>query len=450
MNETTIVIEPTAISAEMDAVASKLDRIAVQREARLKATKGRFNLFTVLLDINDEVRLHTRYLAHLLDPEDYAESHGSQHDCGAAFLEAFLNELGKGVQDHNNKTELLQFLKNINPGKAKVSSEFHTGGKGIIDLLIECEGWAVAIENKIRAAEGYNQIRDYADYLDAKHHGKWVLLYLTLDGKEAKTAYGRPYYRISYKDTILSWLEECSRQTHAFVNINQALQQYSEVVRDLTGMKKEQDMSQIIDVVRKHPRIIKDLKDINVAVEFLKDEMRNALLDKIAKALTELNGQYELRQEAVNANWAIHRCGNLLETKGCNMVLRFGDPHPYLWIAVVRANGKQWPEKATLTNLCNALEAAFPQVLQGVEGNRRVNSNDNFPGGWCYFPDSELSNAGLSDLLGKQVSNPDAISGIAKQIAQDIVTFVQVVDSAWSTEAGGSAREATRKNGPVS
>jgi hypothetical protein len=398
----------------------------------LKATKGRFNLFTVLLEINDEVRLHTRYLAHLLDPEDH-EFPGPQHDCGALFLNAFLNELAKGVVDHTGKTIVLQQLKNIDPTKVKVTPEFHTGCKGHIDLLIQCGRWALAIETKIDAAEQPNQIGDYADYLETVYPGHWILLYLTRDGKEATTAKGRPYYRISYKNTILPWLEECSRETYAYVNINQALQQYTQVVRELTGVKKEQDMSPIINVVRKHPSVIRDLDDIIQAAKELKEEMRTQFVVEISKALTRREGHYDLMLPPVNQSWVIHRHGSPVAINKCNVFLKCDDPCPYFWIAVWPTNENEWPSEVELTSLCDALKKEFPQDLQGVELNKRVSRNGSFRGGWCYLPAPKLSNAGLSDLLLKQASNAGDITSTANQIAEDIVSFIRVIEKTWST-----------------
>lgn len=439
----TSLTESSDLGCCIDAVVWKLDKLEHERQARLKATKGRFNIFTVLLKQDDEVRLHTRFLAHLLNPNCLlggTDALGPQHDCGDVFLRAFLNELVMGPMPDTDKGLLRSNLVGIDTTRVKVHKEFHTDGKGNIDILMDCPGWGgIAIENKIYAKEQPNQIRDYASFLQTRYPDNRVLLYLTLDGKEACTHEGCTYYCISYQDTILRWLEECLKATYAYVNINQTLQQYRDIVLNLTGRKKEQDMSAIADVIRTHPRIIKHLSVIGPAVEHIRDDVREDFLAAISQALHQQEEQYTpLVSVPANDAWIIQRCGNPVNARGCNVVLKYGDPDQpihHFWVTVQPVNGpasgQGWPDDAALCNLIAALKGAFPQGLQGVEDNQRVSSSTYFRAGWCYLPLPDLSDAGLADLLAKQASDNHTIREIADTIAKDIIAFVRVVQTTW-------------------
>jgi len=267
-------------------VAQQMTLVQAQHDEHLRATKGRFNLFTVLLNEGDETRLHSRYLAYLLDPS-------GKHDCGSLFLTLFLEVLRKcGVQTHEDAArEKLECLKGevcFASEKASVQPEVVVP-EGRLDILIECPTWgAIAIENKIWAGEGNEQLLRYSTYLKRQYaHRAHVLLYLTLDGKTSTSAHGEKYYRISYKDHILPWLEECLRATYQHVNINQALQQYKNVVCKLVGHPtlETEYMEKMKDVVRANSDIVANWSTLSEAVGQLREEYRNKLLGELKEQL---------------------------------------------------------------------------------------------------------------------------------------------------------------------
>ena len=155
-----------------------------------------------------------------------------------------------------------------------------------MDIVIKADGWgAIVIENKINAEEQPKQIETYADYL--KKYNKFVLLYLTLDGQASKEAgvFEGNYRRISYKDHILPWLDKCLRETYQFVNINQALQQYRQVVQQVTGgitLEKE-FMEKVKELVKQHPAIIKHYQNIGNAIEELRNNAYSNYWEAIGK-----------------------------------------------------------------------------------------------------------------------------------------------------------------------
>ncbi len=233
-------------------IAREIGKLEIAREVHLKSTHGRFNLFTTLLDAHDEVRLHTRYLTHLLDPN-------GSHDCNALFLDLFLGVLGL------TELEGEQCLY--------VSNEHYTGGLGNIDIYMEFETAILVIENKIRAGDQDKQLQRYEEYCRQKEGKTIHLFYLTLNGHPpATTSKGclseDDFYLISYETDILEWLELCLQKTYSFVNINQALQQYQALVNRLCGQPMGgRDMEKIKKMILSHPEILGHARQIKKAIE---------------------------------------------------------------------------------------------------------------------------------------------------------------------------------------
>ena len=97
---------------------------------------------------SDEVRLHSKFLAELLNPKG---SHGQ----GSKFLDLFIQQFD---------------IKNVDSETSKVSVEESIGNKtpttgGRIDILIEdTNKHTIIIENKIYASDQENQLLRYYNY----------------------------------------------------------------------------------------------------------------------------------------------------------------------------------------------------------------------------------------------------------------------------------------------
>src|SRR5574344_2001768 len=148
-----------------------------------------FNVFNILRLRSEELRLHSAFLAELLNPQG---SHGMED----AFLIAFIKEVG--IDDLNFDTK-----------NAECSVEFYIGQVtetegGRIDIIItnKDKNKAIIIENKIYARDQEKQLSRYKKY--ANNYKYYKLLYLTLEGEEAsKCSIGKEifeYQCISYYD----------------------------------------------------------------------------------------------------------------------------------------------------------------------------------------------------------------------------------------------------------
>lgn len=256
------------------AITKEILTALAKEESHAKATHERFNVFSILLNESDEVRLHTRFLHCLLDPR-------GAHDCDSLFLKLFLQTLLElQLVTHNDKR--VESPISINERKWTVSKEASLPGHGQIDLLLESPGFGIAIENKIHAGEQPKQLECYKDYLQKRHGSSFALIYLTLDGKIAYTAGQHDYYRISYKEHILAWLDSCLRETYHIIPVNQALIQYRAVVRRLTKQNLESEfMKPVLEMIRQNPDIVRFREIFFNSI----NEVRNDVLDDFAGRL---------------------------------------------------------------------------------------------------------------------------------------------------------------------
>jgi len=277
---------PQALGA-LKALSEQIRELQVRSEERLKAQHGRFNIFTTLLEAHDEVRLHTRFIHELLNPQ-------GTHDCENLFLKLFFETLQecKPLQHDDSVTPETwddYCAQNYQVGK-EVRKE-----QGQLDLLLESASHLLVIENKIWAGEQENQVCRYVEYLESKA-GTGHVLYLTLDGKAAESHQGKPYLRISYRDHILDWLERCLLATYDIIPINQVLIQYKQLVKQLTGQHLEVEaMNSIKDFIRKNPAIIDQHASVSDAIEGVKQDLQN----EFSRALTkELSETYDIRMRS--------------------------------------------------------------------------------------------------------------------------------------------------------
>ena len=343
-----------------------LDRLATEREARLQATKGRFNLFTILRQPHEETGLHSQYLAHLLGPR-------ASHDCGSLFLRLFLEQVGNGAQTHHDEgiSGSCDLLASLDPASLKaavVYTEMVAPEVGRLDIVVELGSWGViVIENKIYAAEQKEQIDRYVGYLEAKYKGRrYLMLYLTLDGRESSTAkkHAERYLRISYKKHILDWLEKCLRATYQYVNINQTLQQYKMVVQHLTGTLPEDQMEQVRGVVRQTPSLIRHSRAICEAVETIRQETMSSFVEYLRGRLAAAGIQAgEWRADRSNTlKWTkLTSADELPWTKaGISLTFEYGQAQAYVGLA----KGKDGNTTQISTQVASVLPAFHTRIEQ--------------------------------------------------------------------------------------
>ncbi|MEB0107991.1 PD-(D/E)XK nuclease family protein [Pseudomonas sp. MH9.3] len=243
----------------------------IHRAALLRAELHRppaFNLFTLLRSSSDEVRLHSRYLAFLLNPQ-------GAHGAGTKLLQLLLAALN---------------IEGFDCTEVTVEVEYRN-----VDILIRnSKRQAVIIENKLYAADQDAQLHRYLQTLQGEGCRTYPPLYLTLDGRDAdrRSCLGIDYQRISYANDILPWLEQCQQWVIREAGVRESLLQYIDLVATLTFQNQGHAYMDALKQTLRQNNNLLVVRDLQKAfVETLKDlqlEFWQALAQCIKEKYPEL------------------------------------------------------------------------------------------------------------------------------------------------------------------
>lgn len=206
----------------MQNLLSQVAIVNKKNEQLLEATGQKYNIFSILGLTSNETRLHSAFLANLLDPNG---SHGLK----SKPLDAFLKIIGATHLDSTTATVEIEKYIGLVTDKE--------GGR--IDILISDKNRnSIIIENKIYAADQRNQLLRYFNY--AKSSFKtFQILYLTLEGtapQEYSTGKEKiDYFSLSFKENIQKWLEECLMFAAKHPLLRETISQYSNLINQLTN-----------------------------------------------------------------------------------------------------------------------------------------------------------------------------------------------------------------------
>ena len=194
------------------------------RESKRREQGELFNIFNILKLQSNEVRLHSALLAELLCPN-------GSHGASSLFLKAFLKVIGED-EDYIKAPVAEKITERYIGKKTKTEG-------GIIDIIIEDGNHAIIIENKIYAPDQENQLLRYYNYGKRRFPNGFKLLYLTLHGDDASDyslgGEGIQPQNISYANEIIDWLEQCYELAKDRDNAKTIINQYNELVKELTG-----------------------------------------------------------------------------------------------------------------------------------------------------------------------------------------------------------------------
>lgn len=198
-----------------------------QKQVELeKQEKGEFfNVFNTIGLRTEEVRLHSAFIAELMNPKG---SHGLSY----RFLQAFLEVIdlpNDYIDYHRCSQNIVERV--IGPVTDK------EGGR--IDIIIEDGNHAVIIENKIYAGDQTNQMLRYNNYGRKNFPEGYKLVYLTLDGHYPDNCslgcVKYPYITASYEKNIVEWLEKCYSIAERKPLVQSVIKQYCELVKQITN-----------------------------------------------------------------------------------------------------------------------------------------------------------------------------------------------------------------------
>ena len=178
-------------------------------------------------------------------------------------------------------------------------------GYGRVDLIIEYPGHAIVIENKLYAADQEAQLSRYQQVLDeliCPESGS--LYYLTIDGSEpSDVSCAAPeglqgghrapdYHCISYRSDILGWLVELiSEVSEDNSRVRVSLEQYLEIVMEVTGMHSRKDAMEELDEtglmehIQQNPEDTAVLARLTRSVHFLHAKLLEDLVNAVQDGL---------------------------------------------------------------------------------------------------------------------------------------------------------------------
>ncbi|MBO4805056.1 MAG: PD-(D/E)XK nuclease family protein [Paludibacteraceae bacterium] len=216
------------LSKLLNQVSEILSKEKTQKEEEKKRGEC-FNIFKVLNLQKSEVRLHSAFIAELLNPK-------GNHGLNDKFLRAFINDVIKKKISFDIDSTSAEVIKEYYIGP--ISQDYTEGGR--IDLLIQDKDkQTIIIENKIEADDQRNQLLRYYNYAST-HEKKYVILYLTLEGKPCKDPIDSfDYLCISYKTDILIWLEHCLQISTQHPLIRETIQQYIINLKDILSIMND-------------------------------------------------------------------------------------------------------------------------------------------------------------------------------------------------------------------
>ena len=325
---------------------------AEQERLKKEKEEGKcFNVFSALDICSDEVRLHSRLLATLLNPK-------ASHGLGNEFLKLFLIALGL-------PEDYITYCKEQIVERTIGEVTETTGGR--IDIILEDRGHAVIIENKIYAGDQPNQLLRYHNY-GVKQFGEnnFKLVYLTLNGSEPSSdSLGGGHFefiKLSYAQDILGLLDRLMT-TYPQKPIHRTIKDYITIIKQLTyqDMDTEYQKSIIEEAIKS------DNIDVTSELLLLQKQIGDKLRrDYIIKPLKDLG--FNERQDDNGALWK-----SLNSKKNHFIVIKTDEAYwGKVWIAVTS-------EDKTIA-LQPKLDCFTREPTQ------------NYPYGWSWISDNEGNN----------------------------------------------------------
>jgi hypothetical protein len=211
------------IRKKIEALRNRLSDVNSKRLVMEAAEAPDFNVMRLFRNTTDELS-HSRVIADLLSPRG---SHGQRGLFLTKFLECFEAQRTLAISERD-------FWKiRVLPEKVTWS--------GRIDIVLKLpKSVCIAIENKVNAREGRDQLLRDSDWLERQPERLKLLIFLTPTGRQSEQKITKDRYLTwSYND-IARWLEEClpSAGSHS---VRLFLQQYLIVVREISAMIEEDD-----------------------------------------------------------------------------------------------------------------------------------------------------------------------------------------------------------------
>lgn len=238
-----------------------------------------YNMVNIVRKENAEVGMHSNVIYSLIDPNGL-------HYQDELFLQIFI----KDVLELNNFGAVLS-----------VNAEESTNENRRVDFTIKSSNYYIGIEMKVDALDLENQISHYYDDLKEKaskdSNQEVIIYYLTKNGKDASFHSHREieYKKISFEKHILQWIENCQKEVKNITNLNEAFENYKDIVKKITNKYEGRVMS-LKNELLKNEEYFELAKQISEAFQEAKNEkineFKNKQINLIIEIIEEKNLQY--------------------------------------------------------------------------------------------------------------------------------------------------------------
>ncbi|MCD8455162.1 PD-(D/E)XK nuclease family protein [Tenacibaculum finnmarkense genomovar ulcerans] len=375
----------------------------------VREKEEQFNIFSIMYKSHNEVKLHSRFIASLLNP------YGS-HKKGYKFLKLFIS-LFENINYDSFKNTVV-YPTEIN------KKEFNN-----IDILIinRTKKKAIIIENKIYAGDSNNsdggQLERYFKYIRDNEKispENITVFYLTLDGHSPsseslgkfKTLEKINGNLISYEEDILKWLNLCLLEVSDKPFIRESINQYIKLLNKMTNNEIN------IDERKELKNIIGNSEESLTSTKYLIDNFKHVKWHTIFDFWNELKLELENKGfEIVNSinsesiTHLTHYSQNKKEEE-LGIVFRTGNIEIYIWHTKSEFLyiGLEKTKNESINSLMNIL----------LEKNK-INENS-----FCWWNDIELKNG--SKIYLKNFSNSNTFNLIdpiiRKQTIKEIISII--------------------------
>lgn len=256
---------------------------AIKRYQQIATLSGdNFNLFRIINVTSEEVRLHSRFLAELLNSSGV-------HGQGNIFLNLFVAQLG--ITDFDAKSAKIYTEYYIGPIEG--NGENAKGGQ--LDIYIkDSKNNGITIENKIYASDQPDQIRRYYNFCSTN------LFYLTLNGdipSDISTKgleNGQDYNTISYSTDIIRWLESCKKEAVDHPLLREGISHYINLLKHLTNQSTNQAMNtKIVNIITQTPEKLRVASELANSYTQSKIEIQQRFWRSLHESLVEAKLQIE-------------------------------------------------------------------------------------------------------------------------------------------------------------
>ena len=232
-----------------------------------------YNMVNVVRKENAEVGMHSNVIYSLIDPNGL-------HYQDDLFLKIFI----KDVLEINDFGDILS-----------VQAEESTNENRRVDFTIKSNNYYIGIEMKVDASDLENQISHYYDDLKEKaskdSNQEVIIYYLTKNGKDASLNSHNnklEYKRISFENHILTWIENCQKEVKNITNLNEAFENYKDIVKKITNKYKGRVML-LEDELLKNEKYYELAREISEAFQKAKYAKRIEKINSIIKLLEQKN-----------------------------------------------------------------------------------------------------------------------------------------------------------------